>query len=145
LLGLSIDYTDGGMLVVSVLSQEFWLVLVPGFDPLIERLQHSRVNGRNYIDCGVELFLRHPRFPCVRKALIHSRITQPHHRHGESHEQLFALGQAFHRMRIAVKGPKIGFVHRQRTLVFCNNAQAVTGQNSDFRLLTPHADFTDII
>jgi hypothetical protein len=51
-------------------------------DPLVQRLEDSRIHGGNHINCGVQLFFRHPRFPCVRKAPVHSRIAEPHHRDG---------------------------------------------------------------
>jgi hypothetical protein len=62
------------------------------FDPLIQRLQHSRIHSRNHVNSGVQLFLGHPRFPCTRKAPVHSPIAQPHHRDGEAHEHFFTLG-----------------------------------------------------
>ena len=66
--------------------------LGPLLDPLIERLQNPRIHRGDHIDGGIQLFLRHPRFPCVRKAPIHSRIAQPHHRDRQSHQHLLALG-----------------------------------------------------
>ena len=85
------------------------LSLVPRFDPLIERLQNSRVHRRDHIDGGVQLFFGHPRFPCVRKAPVHSGIAQPHHRHGESHEHLLALGQTLDGVGVFVELSKVGF------------------------------------
>jgi len=62
------------------------------FNPLIQGLQHPRIHSGNHIDRGVQLFLCHPRFPCVRKAAIHSRIAKAHHRHREAHEHFLTLG-----------------------------------------------------
>ena len=80
-------------------------------DPLIQRLQYSRIYGGDHVYRGVQLFFGHPCFPCVRKAPIHSWIAQPHHRDGESDEHLLALGEAFDGMGVSVKSSKIGFLH----------------------------------
>jgi hypothetical protein len=69
----------------SALNREFLLNLIPSLYPLIERLQNTRVDGRNHIHRRVEFRFSHSRFPCVRKAPLHSRIAQPHHRHGNPH------------------------------------------------------------
>ena len=58
------------------------LRLVALLDPLIERLQNSGIHSRNHVNGGVQFFLGHPCFPCVRKTAIHSRIAQAHHRYG---------------------------------------------------------------
>jgi len=68
------------------------LRLIPSFDPLIQRLQHSRIYRSNHIHRCIEFFFRHPRFPCVRKAAFHSRVAEPHRRHGQTDEHLLALG-----------------------------------------------------
>jgi hypothetical protein len=81
------------------------------FDPLIQRLQHFRVHCTDHIDWGgIELFLGHARSPCVRKATIHSRITEPHHRDGKTNEHLLALGETFDGMRIALESSKISLL-----------------------------------
>jgi len=87
------------------------LSLVPRFDPLIERLQDSRINRCDHIHRGIQLFLGHARFPCVRKAAIHSRIAQPHHRDSETHQHLLALGQAFDGVGVFVESSEVGFFH----------------------------------
>ena len=85
------------------------LTLVPIFDPLIQRLQNPCVHGGDHVDRGIQFFLRHPRFPCVRKAPLHSRITKPHHRDRETDQHLLPLGETFHRMGVSVEGSKIRF------------------------------------
>jgi hypothetical protein len=52
------------------------LHLIPSLYPLIERLQNTRIHRRDHVHCGIKLFLGHPRFPCVRKAPLHSQIAQ---------------------------------------------------------------------
>ena len=79
------------------------LCFISLLDPLIQRLQHSRVHRGDHVHRRIELFFRHPRFPCVRKAPIHSRIAQPHHRDGETDEHLLTLGKTLDGVRIAVK------------------------------------------
>jgi hypothetical protein len=76
-------------------------------DALIQRLQNTRVNGRNHIHRRVQFFLRHPRFPCVRKASFDSRVAQSHHRNGQADEHLFTVGQTFDAVSVTVKGAKI--------------------------------------
>ena len=83
------------------------LRLVPLLDPLIQRLKHARVNGSNDIHRCIEFFLGHARFPCVRKATIHSRIAQPHHRNGEANQHLLSFSETVDRMRITIEGSKI--------------------------------------
>lgn len=87
------------------------LAFVPLLDPLIERLHYPRIHRGNYVHRGVQFLLGHSRFPCVRKASVHSRIAEPHHRDGETDEHLLAIGQALDRMRITVKRSKICFCH----------------------------------
>jgi len=70
-------------------------LFVPGFDPLIQRLQHTRVHG------GVEFFLGHTCFPCVRKAAFDSGIAKAHHRQRQTHEHFLAVGEAFDRIALA--------------------------------------------
>jgi hypothetical protein len=92
-------------------AHETFLLFASLLDSLIQRLEHSRVHRRDHIDCGIEFFFRHPRFPCVRKASFNSRIAEPHHRHGETDEHLLAFGEAFDGMRGTIKSSKIGFLH----------------------------------
>ena len=68
------------------------LALIPSFDPLIQRLENSRVHCSDHIYGCVQFFFRHPSFPCVRKASVNSWIAEPHHRDGETDEHLLALG-----------------------------------------------------
>jgi hypothetical protein len=60
--------------VVPMLPRSLWLALVPCLRPLIQRLQNSRVDGRDHIYRRVQFIFGHPRFPCVRKAPLHSWI-----------------------------------------------------------------------
>jgi hypothetical protein len=80
------------------------------FDPLIERLQNSRIHGGDHIDRRIEFFFRHAGFPCVRKAAVNSWIAKPHHRDGETDQHLFALGETFDGVRVAVECTKIRFL-----------------------------------
>jgi hypothetical protein len=82
---------------------------IPRLHPLIQRLQNSRIHRRDHVNCRVQLFFRHPRFPCVRKAPIDSRIAEPHHRDCQSHQHLLALGQAFDGMGVFIESAEIGF------------------------------------
>jgi hypothetical protein len=94
---------------VQVQSSRF-LAFAPLLDPLIQRLQHSRIYRGDHIDRSIQFFFRHPRFPCVRKAPVHSRIAEPHHCDGETDEHLFAVGETFDGVRIAVESSEIGFL-----------------------------------
>jgi hypothetical protein len=85
------------------------LCLNPLLNALIQRLQNSRIHRSNHVHRRVEFFFRHSRFPCVRKAPIHSRIAEPHHRDGETDEHLLALGEALDGMSIAIESSEICF------------------------------------
>jgi len=61
-------------------------------DPLVQRLQHARIHRSDYVYCRIEFLLRHPRFPCVRKASFDSRIAQSHHRNRQADQHLFSIG-----------------------------------------------------
>ena len=80
-------------------------------DALIEGLQHPCIDCGDHIYGRVQLFFSHACFPCVRKAPIHSRIAEPHHRNGETDEHFLALGEAFDGVRIAVECSEISFFH----------------------------------
>jgi hypothetical protein len=88
-----------------------FLRFVSLFNPLIERLQHSGTHGRNHVHSRIQLFLGHPCFPCVRKAPVHSRIAQPHHRYGQAHEHFLTFRQAFDGMSVTVESSEISFLH----------------------------------
>ena len=92
-------------------------LLAPLFDPLIQRLQNPRVHGRNHIYRRIQLFLGHARFPCVRKAPLHSRITKPHHGDRETDQYLLPLSEALHRMGLVVKCTKISFLQSCSSLM----------------------------
>ena len=79
-------------------------------DPLIQRLQNPRVHRGDDIHSCIEFFFRHSRFPCVRKAAIHSRIAEAHRRHRQTDEHLLAFGEAFDGMRLTIKSSKISFL-----------------------------------
>src|SRR5207247_10457879 len=78
--------------------------------PLIRRLQPARIRGGEHIDCCIEFSFRHPRFPCVRKAALHSGIAEPHRRHRQTDEHLLAFGEAFDGMRVTIKSSEIRFL-----------------------------------
>jgi hypothetical protein len=80
-------------------------------DSLVKRLKNSRVHCRDHVNGSIEFFFGHARFPCVRKAAFHSRIAEPHHRHGQSHQHLLAFAKTSHGMGIAIERAKISFVH----------------------------------
>ena len=77
--------TDSSIFVAAGGAHDMVLCFVSCLNTLIERLQDARIHRRDHIDRGIQLFFRHPRFPCVRKAPLHSRIAQPHHRYGKPH------------------------------------------------------------
>ena len=83
------------------------LTLTSRFDPLIQRLQNSRIHRRDYVNGGIQLFLRHPRFPCVRKAPLHSRIAQPHHRDREPYKHFLALGQTLDGVGVFIESSEV--------------------------------------
>jgi hypothetical protein len=85
------------------------LCLISLLDPLIQRFQHTCVHRGDHVDRRIQLFFRHSRFPCVRKAAFHSWIAKAHHRDGEADEHLLAFAEAFDGVSIAIKGSKVGF------------------------------------
>jgi hypothetical protein len=91
-------------------------LLISLLDPLIQRFKHSRIRRGYHVHRRVEFFFGHPRFPCVRKAPIHSRIAEPHHRDGETDKHLLALGEALHRVRIAIESPEVSFLQGRCSL-----------------------------
>jgi hypothetical protein len=80
------------------------------FDALIERLQDTRIHRRDDIHGGVQFFLGHSRFPCVRKAPFHSGIAEPHHRHGQADEHLFTVRETFDSVSVTIELAKVGFL-----------------------------------
>jgi hypothetical protein len=93
------------------MSDRPFLGFLPLLDSLIERLKHARIHGGDDVHGGIQFFFGHPRFPCVRKAAIHSGIAEPHRRDREADEHLLALAEALDGMRISVECPKVGFFH----------------------------------
>ena len=93
-----------------VAPQSGSLCFVSLLDALIQRLQNTRVDGRNHIHRRVQFFIRHPRFPCVRKASFDSRVAQSHHRNRQADEHLFAVAETFDSVGITIEGAKIGFL-----------------------------------
>ena len=71
-------------------------------------LQNPGVHGGNDVDGSIELFLRKPRFPCVRKAPFDSRIAQAHHRDRQADKDLLAIAETLDRMGITIELAKIG-------------------------------------
>jgi hypothetical protein len=74
------------------------------FDSLIQRLQDARIRR------GIQFFLSHSRFPCIRKAPFHSRIAEAHHRHGKTHEHLLAFGETLDGMGVTIELAKVSFL-----------------------------------
>ncbi len=113
---------SGGMEGYLVLLSPFFAVrsaflgFIPLLDSLIERLQHPGVHGGDHVHRRIQFFLGHARFPCVRKAAVHSRIAEPHHRDRQTHQHLLPIGEAGHRMGIPVKLSKVSFVHSKLPL-----------------------------
>jgi hypothetical protein len=97
-------------------------------DPLVQRLEDSRIYGGNHINRRVQFFFGHPCFPCVRKAPVHSRIAQAHHRYGQAHEHFLTFRQAFDRMGVLIEGSKVGFLDRHNSSLHCQNSRRVTGR-----------------
>jgi hypothetical protein len=87
-----------------------FLALASLLDPLIQRLQHTRIHGGNHINSRIELFFGHPCFPCVRKATVHSGIAKAHHRDGQTDEHLFPFGETLDGVSVTIESSKIGFL-----------------------------------
>lgn len=118
------------------------LALISLLDPLIKRLEHSRVHRRDHIHRGIQFLLRHPRFPCVRKAALDSGIAQPHHRNRQSHEHLLAIGQTFHGMSVFVECSEVGFLHcRSLKLKTNTGRQEPEFRSQKFGIGRPSTDF----
>jgi hypothetical protein len=79
-------------------------------DPLVQRLQHTRIHRSDYVYCRIEFLFRHPRFPCVRKASFDSRVAQSHHRNGQADEHLFTVAETFDSVSVPVESSEIGFL-----------------------------------
>lgn len=79
-------------------------------DPLVQRLQHTRIHRSDYVYCRIEFLFRHPRFPCVRKASFHSWVAQPHHRNSQADEHLFTIAETFDSVRVTIERAEIGFL-----------------------------------
>ena len=80
------------------------------FNSLIQRLQHTRIDRGDHLDGSIQLFFGHPRFPCVRKAAVHSGIAEPHHRDGKTDEHLLALGETLDGVSVTIKSSKVRFL-----------------------------------
>jgi len=79
-------------------------------NPLIQGLEHARIHRGDDIHGGIQFFLRHPRFPCVRKAPFDSRVAQSHHCKGQADEHLFTVAETFDSVSVTVEGTKISFL-----------------------------------
>jgi hypothetical protein len=77
---------------------------------LIERLQDACIHRGDDIDRRIKFFVGHSRFPCIRKAPFHSRIAEPHHRHGQANEHLFTVGETFDGVSVPIKLAKVSFL-----------------------------------
>jgi hypothetical protein len=78
-------------------------------DSLIERLQDTRIHRGDDIHGGVQFFVGHSRFPCIRKAPFHSRIAEAHHRHGQANQHLFSIRKTFDGMSVTIELAKVSF------------------------------------
>jgi hypothetical protein len=86
------------------------------FDSLIQRLQDACIHCGNNIRRGIQFFLSHSRFPCIRKAPLYSRIAEAHHRHRQANQHLFSVSETFHGMGVTIEGSKVGFFQRASLL-----------------------------
>jgi len=91
-------------------AHEAFLCFVSLFDSLIQGLKYARIHRSDDIHRRVQFFLRHPRFPCVRKAPVYSRIAKPHHCHRQPDEHLFAVAETFDGVSVTVEGAKISLL-----------------------------------
>ena len=57
-------------------------------------LDHSRIDGGNEVEGGVEVFFRHAGFQRPLDASVGSRLTTATHRDRQANEHFLALGQA---------------------------------------------------
>jgi hypothetical protein len=76
-------------------------------NPLIQGLEHARIHRGDDIHGGIQFFLGHPAFPCVRKAAFYSWIAEAHHRDGQADEHLFAVGETLDSMGVTIELAKI--------------------------------------
>jgi hypothetical protein len=83
---------------------------------LIQRLQHARVHSGDYIYGCIKLFFCHARFPCVRKASVHSGIAKPHHRDGKTDKHFFPFREALDCMRITIESSEVRFLQGRHPL-----------------------------
>ncbi len=77
------------------------------FGANVEGLQNPCIDGRDDVHGTVEIGFVNARFPCVRKASLHSRLAIAHHGNGEAHQHLFALGEVVDGVCIAIELAKI--------------------------------------
>jgi hypothetical protein len=77
---------------------------------LIQRLQDTSIHGGNHIHRRVQFFLGHSLLPCIRKAPFDSRVAEPHHRHGKTHEHLLAFGETLDGMGVTIESAKISLL-----------------------------------
>ncbi len=97
----------------------------------VERLDNTSINCGDHINCGVEVFLTHASFPCIRKAAFHSRLAIPHHGDREPHQHFLTLAEVGRAMGIAIKLAKISpFTHAVLLLDFL--PLRVTGDTMKF-------------
>jgi len=105
------------------------------FDALIERLQDTRIHRGDDIHGGVQFFVGHSRFPCIRKAPFHSRIAEPHHRHGKTDEHLLAFGKTLNSMGVTIELAKVSFLQNASLL---SDSTPVSGlESGKIRLSSP--------
>ena len=88
-----------------------WLLFLPRLDSLIERFEYACVNGSDDIHRCVEFLFGQSRFPCVRKAPVHSGIAVTRHRHSEPKEHLLPFAEAVDAMGVTIELSEICFFH----------------------------------
>src|SRR4029450_2711569 len=65
--------------------------------------KYARIHRSDDIHRRVQFLLSHPRFPCVRKAPVYSRIAKPHHCHRQPDEHLLPVSETGHRVGVTVE------------------------------------------
>jgi hypothetical protein len=96
---------------------------------LIQRLQDTSIHGGNHIHRRVQFFLSHSCLPCIRKAPFDSRVAEPHHRHGKTHEHLLAFGETLDGMGVTIESAKISLLQRITPFEFDPGLRFRIGEN----------------
>jgi hypothetical protein len=117
------------------------LRFLPFLDPLIQGLQNPGVDRRDDIHRRIQLLFGHPRFPCVRKAPVHSRIAKPHHRDGKTDEHFFPFREALRCMSIPVERSKVRFLQGRCSFGFASLESRVSSSQPETRDSKPETQF----